>query len=149
MNILERVIKNFRRIFCSTQSFISLLVVHSYIWFCLNINPTRLFEVNNIVINLSSVLLGFLITSIAILTAIMDRKLIANMRKTGHFKNLMTEAFIASGLLLCLIIMGVINLFISESYLYCTMGILIYFLSLSFLYVLVLGRIFYKVIIIV
>lgn len=38
-------------------------------------------------------LLGFLITAVALLTAVMDRPLVENMRKTGHYQRLISETF--------------------------------------------------------
>jgi hypothetical protein len=56
-------------------------------------------------------LLGFVITSVSLLTAVMNRTLIENMRKTGHFQRLTREAFATCIVLLATTVVNIGALF--------------------------------------
>lgn len=146
MTILELVKQHYKKLYSSFGSLLSLIIVNCFFWFGYDFEIAKLYEINNIAINLAGVLLGFLITAIAIITAIMDRTLIDNMRKTGHFHNLMSDSFTTCSFLLCVIIVGFINLFIANAAMTYGMGLLLYFLVFSFLNIIKLGKNFSNVI---
>lgn len=61
--------------------------------FSANFKSSQLLNVAGVLAGVSGTLLGFLITAVALLTAVMDRRLVANMRKTGHYQRLVSETF--------------------------------------------------------
>ncbi|MGB6145406.1 MAG: hypothetical protein WBG33_14025 [Rhodanobacter sp.] len=56
-------------------------------------NDARLSSVLGLIAGFTGTLLGFLITAVALLTAVMDRHLVENMRRTGHYQRLVSETF--------------------------------------------------------
>ncbi|ENO0459396.1 hypothetical protein ACAK56_003423 [Salmonella enterica] len=95
---------------------------------------------------LAGTLLGFLITAVALLTAVMDRTLLTNMRKTGHYQRLMKGIFQTSGLFLMQIILLVICLFLSGKVLYYVFCFTIFVAALSLYGLFQNGVRFYNVI---
>lgn len=54
----------------------------------------------------SGTILGFLITAIALLAAIMDRDLMRNLRATGGYKVLIVRSFVCAALYLILLVLS-------------------------------------------
>lgn len=75
------------------------------------------YEIAKLVSSISGTILGFLLTAIAMLTAVMDRKLVENMRKTGHYRVFIVDCFINCFLLLWAMIFGIVTLFTINPYL--------------------------------
>lgn len=69
------------------------------------------YEISKLLAGISGTILGFLLTAVAMLTAVMDRKLVENMRKTGHYRVFIVDCFINSFLFLIIIVLGVFSLF--------------------------------------
>jgi hypothetical protein len=57
----------------------------------------RLYNLANTLATVSGVLFGFLLTAIAMMISLPDRRLIANMRLTGHYRVLMKGTLRACG----------------------------------------------------
>lgn len=72
-------------------------------------------QVSGVIASVSGTMLGFLLTSIAILTSVMDRSLLANLRATGGFKFIMDRLFFCCSLLLIVILISLVLLFIENS----------------------------------
>lgn len=70
-------------------------------------------QISGIVASVSGTMLGFLLTSIAILTSVMDRSLLANLRATGGFQFIIDRLFFCCGLLLTVIMISLVLLFVS------------------------------------
>ncbi|ECA8970981.1 hypothetical protein LE270_03290 [Salmonella enterica subsp. enterica serovar Hillegersberg] len=81
-------------------------------------DDTALYGIATAMAGLAGTLLGFLITGVALLTAVMDRTLLTNMRKTGHYQRFIKGIFLTSWLFLVQIILLVICLFLSGKFLY-------------------------------
>jgi protein-S-isoprenylcysteine O-methyltransferase Ste14 len=62
----------------------------------------------------SGTLLGFLITALTLLAAVMDRTLVANMRRTGHYQRLIRGTFLSCVVLLTTLVASVTSMFISS-----------------------------------
>lgn len=92
------------------------------------------------------VLLGFLIAALAILTAVLDKQLIANMRKTGHYDGLVSRVKNVCGtLLFCVALSLVCQLFPGDARPAAAVA-LVFFETYSLAYVLSIGREFSSVI---
>lgn len=66
-------------------------------------------------ISVSVTLLGFGMATLSVLSALTSHVLVKNMQKTGHFKHLLTELYVTSGLFFILLIDSLIALFLPES----------------------------------
>lgn len=69
------------------------------------------YEIAKLIATISATILGFLLTAVAMLTAIMDRKLVENMRKTGHYRIFIVDCFLNIFILLIVISLGIACLF--------------------------------------
>ncbi len=61
-------------------------------------------------------LMGFMIAALSILTAMVNRRLIANLRQTGHYNRLLHELFLASAAYLVTLILALVSLFLSDAW---------------------------------
>lgn len=61
---------------------------------------------------IAGTLLGFMIAALSILTAVMDRRLVANLRKTGHYDRLLHELYMASAMYLVALVLSLVTLFL-------------------------------------
>ena len=68
--------------------------------------------------SLSGTLLGFTVTSMSITMAISDRPFVVNLRKTGHYKNLVDHLFHTAGILLIAMVLALVGLFITDEWRY-------------------------------
>ena len=78
---------------------------------CANHEPARVYNLANALATVSGVLFGFLLTAIAMLASLPERRLIENMRRTGHYRVLMRGAFLASGVHFCALVVSLFALF--------------------------------------
>lgn len=62
--------------------------------------------------SVSGTLFGFLLAALSILTALSDRLLVANMIKTGHYKKLLHELYMAASFYLAVVIISLAALFV-------------------------------------
>ncbi len=106
----------------------------------------ELHSIAGVIAGVSGTLLGFLITSMALITAIMDRTLIANMRKTGHYQRLIGGAFTTCAVLLGTVVSCITSLFFSNPVHVWVFASVLFFLALSVLYVIESGRRFSNII---
>ena len=91
------------------------------------------YEISKLIASIAGTILGFLLTAVAMLTAVMDRKLLENMRKTGHYQVFITDCFINCLLLLLTTILGVSTLFLSLPTLnYIFLGMIFFSISSIF-----------------
>lgn len=68
------------------------------------------YELAKQISSIAGVILGFIFTAISILTAVMDKTLISNMMRTGHFKIFIKQAFYSCAWLMILIIICLASL---------------------------------------
>lgn len=71
-------------------------------------------DIFKVLIPLYGILLGFLLTLIAIVVSLAGTKLVSNLIKTNHYDNLLTNSKLLALLYFCTLIIAVIGLFIRE-----------------------------------
>lgn len=71
----------------------------------------------------SGTLLGFLIAGLSILTAVIDRRAVINLRRTGHYDGMLHEVYWASAWYLVSLILSLICLFFAGQWLIYGMSI--------------------------
>ena len=116
-------------------------------WFKLPHMPVA--AIPNFMTTLSSVfatLLGFIITAIALLASLLDKPLLKNMQKTGHYKRLMTDAFYTCLVLLVLVLTCWIGLMLQSKHQEIVAAILIGLVVMSMLCLLQTGRRLFNII---
>lgn len=122
--------------------FVALL----YWFYGSGIDGDSLQSIASVIAGVSGTLLGFLITAIALLTAVMDRTLIANMRHTGHYDRLVGDTFMTCAFLLATVSVSITSLFFSGLVQRCAFAGLVFIFVLSLLYVIQAGARFKTVI---
>lgn len=70
-------------------------------------SAAQLSAIQSALTSASGTLLGFVITSAAILLALPDRPLVVNMRKTGHLHNLLVQLVSTGAVLLALLVCSI------------------------------------------
>ncbi|EAR6586383.1 hypothetical protein FHE25_24255 [Salmonella enterica] len=103
----------------------------------------------NLMTTLSSVfatLLGFIITAIALLASLLDKPLLKNMQKTGHYRRLMTDAFDTCLVLLVLVLTCLIGLMLQSRPQEVVAAIIIGLIVISVLCLLQTGRRLFNII---
>ena len=90
--------------------------------------------------------LGFIITAIALLASLLDKPLLKNMQKTGHYKRLMTDAFYTCLVLLVLVLTCLIGLMLQSKHQEIVAAILIGLVVMSMLCLLQTGRRLFNII---
>jgi len=125
---------------------LSIGIAFLFWWLGRNINIEELKNIASILISLAGLMLGFLITSIALITSVMDKKIVSNMKKTGHFKRLIDDTFLTCILFLAVILFSIVSLFIYGSIFCCVFTVVISFSTLSLLYLIEAGRRFATII---
>ncbi len=73
--------------------------------------PERVYDLANALATVSGVLFGFLLTAVAMLASLPERRLIENMRRTGHYRVLMQGAFFACALHFMTLVSALLALF--------------------------------------
>lgn len=96
-------------------------------------------DIAGVAAGVSGTLLGFLITAVALLTSVMDRKLVANMRMTGHYQRLVKETFHTCIMLLCVLVVSVVSMFLSACNMQIAFVVLAFFSLLSLIYLVETG----------
>lgn len=71
----------------------------------------RLYDLSNALATVSGVLFGFLLAAVAILASLPDRRLVINIRRTGHYGALMRGAFLACGAHFAALVVSLLALF--------------------------------------
>jgi hypothetical protein len=72
--------------------------------------------------SVAATLLGFLVAALSILTAVLNRRLIINLRKTGHYDDLVVELLHASIAFLAALVVSMLALFVRDTYV-CWTGV--------------------------
>lgn len=72
-----------------------------------NLMPEGITTLAGAVASSSGTILGFLITAIALMAAIMDRDLMRNLRATGGYKVLIVRSFVCAALYLALLVLSI------------------------------------------
>lgn len=103
------------------------------------------YEIAKLIAVICSTVFGFLLAAIAMLTAIMDRTLLVNMKKTGHYQIFIRDCFVNLFLLLSAIISGVVCLFLFDVKLLISFKIMLFFCVSSVCYFLEIGRRFWLI----
>ncbi len=96
-----------------------VFAVLAALWFFLQgtADVDQLRSIANTLATLSGTLLGFILTVLSILTAVLDRKLIQNMQKSGHFAVLVRHAFNTCIGLFALLVVTLVAVFMTDTYL--------------------------------
>lgn len=106
----------------------------------------RLNMIAGVLAGVSGTLLGFLITAVALLTSVMDRTLMVNMKATGHYQRLVKETFHTCFMLLVVLMISVGSLLLNEHAVQCLFIALMFFSVLACLYMIEAGQRFSVVI---
>jgi len=104
------------------------------------IEPSQIYSAAGVVAGVCATLLGFLVAAVALVTALTDKTLISNMRKTGHYRVLVSDTFMTCTFLLITLSVSVFSLVVSGSILKATFSAVLFGLALSLLYVYEAGR---------
>lgn len=107
----------------------------------------QLYNASGVIAGVCATLLGFLVTAIAIIVALVDKTLISNMRKTGHYSVLMKDAFVTCACLLSTLAASCTALVIHSDFLRITCTVIAFLLILSLLCAYQSGRRFAIVVI--
>lgn len=105
----------------------------------------QIIELLKQIVSVAGVLLGFILTALSILTAVMDKTLINNMVRTGHFKVFVRQAFVSCFLLFLLIIFGLITISIPNSWIRICFSVIFVLMVLTIVELFVTSRRFYNV----
>ncbi|RKO76177.1 hypothetical protein C5E00_04965 [Pectobacterium parmentieri] len=103
----------------------------------------------NLMTTLASVfatLLGFIITAVALLVSLLDKPLLRNMQKTGHYRRLMTDAFDTCLMLLILVLTCLIGLMLHTKFQGLAITVLIGIVTTSVMCLLRTGRRLFNII---
>ncbi|MCV2444777.1 hypothetical protein ACG907_02775 [Acinetobacter bereziniae] len=111
MKFLERHAPLLISFICSITICIFIIKQQGFVIDFQNGNQNTPYEIAKLICSISGTILGFLLTAVAMLTAIMDRKLVENMRKTGHYKVFIVDCFVNCFVFLITIILGITCLF--------------------------------------
>lgn len=123
-----------------SRSAVSALIVALFWYKSDSIRVEALVNASGVITGLAGTLLGFLITSMSLITALMDKKLIVNMRKTGHYTRLIADTILTCAFLLFLIIFCLICLISQEYLIKCFFYGVVFFITISIFYLIEAGR---------
>ncbi|MDM1324884.1 hypothetical protein ACTL4S_07765 [Acinetobacter lwoffii] len=136
-------------IFCILLPIVCAYLFYNYAPFSFYADNTQTsqFEIAKFTATISATLLGFLLTAIAVLTALMDKTLIANMRKTGHYPKFLRLALFTSSIFLIVTILAFLVLLLYRTdFSPIAFSLMIGYLVLSFLLLIRTGYSFFKII---
>lgn len=103
-------------------------------------SQTSPYEIAKLIASICGTILGFLLTAVAMLTAVMDRKLVENMVKTGHYRVFIVDCFINIFFFLVSIVLGIAILFLINPYLSYVFYIMLFFTISAILLLVEQGR---------
>ncbi len=129
-----------------SRGVIALLGPALFLYFFRGLEADRLYTIAGALAGATATLLGFLITAVSILTALMNRRLLQNMRRTGHYRRLVLDTFLSCALLFATLIICIVSMFLGGVPLIGTFSVMLFFALLSFLYVAEAGHRFYTII---
>lgn len=104
------------------------------------------YELAKQISSIAGVILGFVLAGISILTAVMDRTLIANMMRTGHFHNFVKQAFYGCGWLMVLIVVSLGSLVVPAEYLKYALTVMMIVTSYTVIELVTTATRFYNII---
>ncbi|HDS1797561.1 TPA: hypothetical protein QEM76_000195 [Pseudomonas putida] len=104
------------------------------------VDTAQLYSASGVIAGVCATLLGFLVTAVAIVTALVDKTLIANMRKTGHYRVLMRDTFLTCAMLLLTLGISCAALVTAASWMNIVGTAIAFLLALSLLYAYESGR---------
>lgn len=90
-------------------------------------------------------MLGFLIAALAILTAMINDRLLSNMRKTGHYNTLIKELFFACLAFLGAMLVSLAALILSGTLMHALLAASTGFMAFSVVWLFAAGQKFYAV----
>lgn len=135
-----------RVIVLSSRSAIALLAPVAFWYFSRGLEADRLYAIAGVLAGATATLLGFLITAVSILTALLNRQLLQNMRRTGHYRRLILDTFLACALLFFTILTCIVSMFLSGIPLASLFSVMLFVALLGFIYVAEAGHRFYTII---
>lgn len=106
------------------------------------------YELAKQISGIAGVILGFVLAAISILTAVMDKTLIANMMRTGHFQNFVKQAFYGCGCLMALIAVSLGALVVPEKYLKYALTVMMVVTAYTVIELVTTARRFYNIIVV-
>lgn len=95
---------------------------------------------------LSGTLIGFMMAALSMLVSAADRPFLQNLRRSGHFKNLIKEILTTALLWLAVVVVALAGHFVVGEYQRYVVAIATALLALSFVHFLIVGRKFKMVI---
>ncbi|MHA3059478.1 hypothetical protein ACX1N5_00625 [Acinetobacter sp. ANC 4636] len=106
------------------------------------------YELAKQISSIAGVILGFVLAAISILTAVMDKTLIANMVRTGHFQNFVKQAFYGCTWLMILIAVSLASLVVPEGYLKWALAVMIGVTIYTTIELFITAKRFYNIIVV-
>ena len=104
------------------------------------IKQSSLVGTSGVISGLAGTLLGFLITSMSLITALMDKTLIKNMIKTGHYKRLVSDAILTCISLLALIVASLVCSILQDNLASKFFCLVVFLVTLSISYLIETGK---------
>lgn len=108
--------------------------------------PAELAGIASTFASIAATLLGFIIAALSILASLMDRTLLKNMNKTGHFDVLLSELHGAALAFLLVLVVALISLFVSYPWLQVGIAVCAGTMAIGVLMLTEAGRKFFRVI---
>lgn len=136
--------------------FISLTTSFTFAWLTFKFSNSYLsdshqnngpYELAKQISSIAGVILGFIFTAISILTAVMDKTLISNMMRTGHFKIFIKQAFYSCAWLMTLIVICLAFLVLTDVWLRISFAVIIGVSTYTIIELITTANRFYNIII--
>ncbi|WP_200253949.1 hypothetical protein [Thiococcus pfennigii] len=105
-----------------------------------------LISVSSTFATVSATLFGFIVAGLSVLSSLMDKKLLKNMRRTGHFGVLLRELYYAAMMFLGVLITSLITFFVDEKLLKIGISASVFLMSLGVVTLIKSGRKFHLII---
>lgn len=106
------------------------------------------YELAKQIASISGVILGFVLAAISILTAVMDKTLISNMMKTGHFKSFVKQAFYGCACLILLIVISLGFMGVDKPYIKPAYIVIMAVMTYTTIQLIITARRFYNIIVV-
>jgi len=99
-----------------------------------------------VIAGVSATLLGFIIAALSILTAVLGRRFISNLKKTGHYDTLIDELLRAAFAFLASLIVSLVSILVNNFYVCYAFVTVVVVTTLAIVLFVSSGRKFYLVI---
>jgi len=106
------------------------------------------YELAKQIASIAGVILGFVLAAISILTAVMDKTLISNMMKTGHFKSFVKQAFYGCAWMILLIVISLGFMGVDQPYIKPTYVVIMAVMTYTTIQLIITARRFYNIIVV-